>query len=324
LHRQVGEDLVAKARWFAVALVALVGVGCGGSSGQRVAVEATPVAMRRAAQSTLAKGTSKVDFTIRMTIQAHDVAMTGTGAMDPSNKRFQMSFDAKDLFAQAAGSSGGTPPPAVASAFDQPIEVILDHAVMYMHFPALASLAGGGKEWLKFDLTAANKNVGSLLGSGSGGAFGSDPSSFLQFLEGAGKVSQVGQEDVRGVSTTHFSGSYTLKDALAALPADQRDKAEQAIKNLNLSTDAETQDIPFDAWIDADGLVRRIETRFDFSKLAPPGAATPLGSMDETLEFFDFGSPVDIQLPSDDQVQDLSALVANASSRFSSVASSIN
>jgi hypothetical protein len=304
------------------AAILVVTVGCGGSSsGQKVVVDATPVAIRHAAQTTLAKGTSKVDFTITMTIQGQDVSLAGTGLMDPANKRFEMSFDIKDLFTKLG--RGASVPPEVASSLDQPLEVIVDQTVMYMHFAVLASLGGEGKEWIKIDLAAANKDLGDLIGSG-GGAFGSDPSSFLQFLEGAGKVTKVGEEDVRGVHTTHFSGSYTLQDALSAMPDDQRDKAERAFKSLGLSSDAETQEIPFDVWIDADGLIRRLQTAFDLAKLAPPGSAAQVGSISETLDFHDFGSPVDIQLPSDDEVQDLSALAANASTKFSSVASSIS
>ena len=307
------------ARVLAVAAILAVAAACGGSSGQQVVVDATPAGLRHAAQSTLAKGTSKVEFTMSMTVQGHDVTMNGTGAMDPANKRFSMTFDAKDLFAQLAGSS--SVPADVSAAFDQPIEVLVDQTVMYMHFAALASLVPGGKEWIKIDLAAANKDIGDLLGSG-GGAFGSDPSAFLQFLEGAGKVSQVGTEDVRDVSTTHFSGSYTMKDALAALPEDQRAKAEQAFGRLGLSPDAQTQEIPFDVWIDSDGLVRRMETSLDFAKLAPARGPAALGAMSTRMEYFDFGSAVDINVPGDDEVQDLSSLTPG--SKFSTVASSIN
>lgn len=310
------------ARAIAVGVVVMVvAVGCGGSSGEKVTVDATPAALRHAAQVTLDKGTSKVEFTVTMTIQGHEVTLPGTGAMDPANKVFDMSFDAKDLFTKLAGDK--SVPPEVASSFDQPIEVIVDHTVMYMHFALLAALGGGGKEWVKIDLAAANKDVGDLLGGG-GGAFGADPSSFLQFLEGTGKVTEVGTEDVRGSKTTHFSGSYTMKDALAALPADQRDKAEKAFTNLGLSADAESQEIPFDAWVDGDGLVRRIETSFDPSTLAPAGgnAALP-GKLSMRMEFFDFGAPVGFHIPSDDEVQDLSNLVSQGS-KFRTTASSIN
>lgn len=303
----------------AIAVVLLA--GCGQSTGTKVLTDATPEALRHAAQTTLAGGTSKLEFTMSMTVQGHDVTMKGTGQMDPAAKRMSMSFDAKDLFSQLAGDS--SVPPEASAMFDQPIDMVLDQTVMYMHFPLLASVAGGGKEWLKIDLAAANESLGDLVaGGGGGGAFGSDPSAFLQFLEGTGKVTKIGDEDVRGVRTTHFSGTYTMKEALAALPEDQRAKAERAFGQLGLSTDAQTEEIPFDAWIDAGGLVRRLDTSFDFTKLATGGGNPGLGAMSMSMQFFDFGAPVDIQVPSDDEVQDMSALLGG--SKFSATASSIN
>jgi hypothetical protein len=258
------------------------------------------------------------------TIGGHDVTLHGTGQLDPANKRFAMSFDAKELFDTVAGSA--SIPPDVAAAFDKPLDVIIDGTVMYLHFPLLAQLGGGDKQFVKFDLAAAGRGIGDVIGGGAGGAFGSDPSAFLQFLEGAGKVSDAGQEDVNGVRTTHLTGTYTLADALAQLPADRRDKVDQAFKGLGLSSDAEAQAIPFDVWIDADGLVRKMQTSIDLSTLAPPStASTPLpalGTMTISMEFNDFGAPVAIQIPTDDQVQDLSGVLGG--SKFSSVASSIN
>jgi hypothetical protein len=291
---------------------------CGASSGQKVKIEATPVALRKAAETTLAKGTSKVAFTMSMSIQGQDITLSGTGQLDPANKRFEMSFDAKELFNQLAASSSLSP--NEAASFDKPIDVIIDGTVMYMHFPLFAQLGGGDKEFVKFDLAAAGNGVGDVLGGGVGGAFGSDPSSFLQFLEGAGKVTEVGSEDVDGVSTTHFSGSYTLADALAQLPADRRDKVEKSFEGLGLTADAEAQEIPFEVWIDGDGLVRKMTTSLDMSKLAS-SSPNPLGATTMTMKFSDFGAPVDIQIPQDDQVQDFSSVFG---SKFSTVASSIN
>jgi hypothetical protein len=308
----------------AVAMVtATLTAGCGGSSStaQKVNVDATPVGLRHAAETTLAKGSSKVEFTVGMTIQGREVTMAGTGAMDPANKRFMMSFDARQMFEQLGASS--SVPDSVKAAFDKPIEVLVDGTVMYMHFAAFGAMTGSSKEWIKLDLAAANEDASALLGGG-GGAFGSDPTSFLQFLEGAGKVTKVGEEDVRGVHTTHFSGSYTLEDALAALPADQRDKARRAFDGFGVSDEAKTQPIPFEAWVDDEGLVRRIETSFDPSTLGSSATRSPVGKTTMRIEFFDFGAPVDLELPSDDEVQDLSQLLAGASSQFSTVGSSID
>jgi hypothetical protein len=163
-----------------------------------------------------------------------------------------------------------------------------------------------------------------LFGAAGDGPIGSDPSSFLRFLQGAGKVMQVGDEDIRGVHTAHFSGSYSLEDALTSLPEDQRDTAERAFKGLGLPDDARSTQVPFDAWVDDDGLIRRVETVVDPSTFAPSDASgPPVGRTSVRVEYFDFGEPVDIQIPSDDEVQDLSKMFDGLSSRFSTTGSSL-
>lgn len=309
-----------------IALVAVLTAGCGGSSGQKVTIDATPAAMRKSAEATLDKGPFKLQFTMDMSFAGQALSLPGTGVMDPPNKRFQIDFDAKDLFTKIL-SAHGTPPPDVLAAFDQPFTEILDGTVLYMRIPAPTKTGGTGrKQWLKVDLASANNTLAEALGSGGTGAFGADPSSFVQFLEGAGKVTKVGEEDVRGVKTTHFSGSYTLKDSLASLPSDRRDKVEKAFEGLGLPSSAEDQEMPFDAWLSDDGLVRRVQTTIDPSTFAPnasASAAAPIGKVSVSMELYDFGTSVDIQTPSDDEVQDVSSLASSAGSTFSSVASSI-
>ena len=304
-----------------VGVLAVLVAGCGGSSDQKVTIDATPAALRKSAEATLNKGTAKVDFTMDIAVLGQNITLRGTGVMDPPHKRFQLDFDAKDLFTKLLGANG-TPPPEVQSELDKPLTEIIDGTVFYMHFPLLARSGGNGKEWLKIDLASTNSDLGAVLGSGGGGAFGSDPSSFLQFLEGAGKVTKVGEEDVRGVKTTHLSGSYTLKDALSSLPEDRREKVEKAFEGLGVPTSAEDQEIPFDAWVGDDGLVRRLQTSIDPSAFTASQTSTT-GKVSFSIEFFDFGMPTDITVPADDEVTDLASLRSGAGSKFSSVASSI-
>ena len=306
-----------------VALAACVAAGCSSSSStaQKVKVEATPVGLRNAAEATLAEGTSKVELTMDALIAGKAVTMTGTGAIDQANKRFSMTFDISDLRGQLGPSQ--SVPELLSSAFDEPMELIVDGTTMYMKFAVLAALTGSGKKFVKVDLSA-NQDVGSLLGGGGSGPLGSDPSSFLRFLQGAGKVTQVGVEDVRGVNTTHFSGTYDLEDALASLPEEQRDAAERAFKGLGLPEGARSTPIPFDAWIDDEGLVRRVETSVDASTFASSDATgAPVGKTTVRVEYFDFGEPVDIQIPSDDEVQDLSKMFEGFSSSFTTTGSSL-
>lgn len=318
-----------RTRIWGLALVVLVlgtaacGNGSSVSSGQRVTIEATPAAMQRAADATIAQ-TAKVDFTMSMHMFGQDLSVDGTGAMDPANKRFTLSFSMGDLFKQLSRSASSSVPPGVASSFDEPMTVLVDGTTMYMHFPLFAPLASNDKDWIKIDTSSSG--LGQLLGgaNGPGGGIGSDPSSLVQFLRGADKVTEVGPEEIRGETTTHFTGTYSMKDALAATPEDRRSTIENAMKQLGVSDDALAQEIPFDAWLDSAGRVRRFVMTMDMSKLAPGKTPTLVGSaMTMSMEFYDFGTDVQLDIPSDDQVTDLSAMFNAASSKFSSVSSSI-
>jgi len=275
-----------------VAALAFVAAACGGSSCEHVTLEATPAAMRKAAEATLDKGTSKIDLSMQTTIAGKDLAVTGTGVVDQPNKKLQIDLD--------------------LSSVGQHITEIQDGTVIYSRSPAFAKLAAG-KEWIKFDLARSNSPFSDLVGGSGAGPLGSDPSSFMQFLEGAGKVHQVGSDDVRGARTTHFSGSYTLNDALNAMPADRRQKLQAAFTALGLPESAGDTPIPFDAWIGDDGLVRRLSTTVDRSQLSTD-SNTRVGKMSMTLELYDFGTSVDIHPPADDEVRDLSSLLPTTSS----------
>src|SRR6476620_3802159 len=101
----------------------LLSAACSGSAREKVTVGATAEAMRRSAQATLDKGTSRVETNTTMSILGREVNLTSTGVQDPAHKRFQMDIDAKDLFSQVTGDR--SLPPGAATAFDQPLTVVL-------------------------------------------------------------------------------------------------------------------------------------------------------------------------------------------------------
>jgi hypothetical protein len=125
----------------------------------------------------------------------------------------------------------------------------------------------------------------------------------LAFLRGAVKVLPYGGQEIRGVSTTRYSLVVDLPLAVANSPAAERpalEAADQAIGPVLW---------PVDVWLDAQGRVRHLEMAED------PEARTtttkgnvvvfrdtgnPLPFTD--LDFYDFGTPAKISVPSGDQV----------------------
>jgi hypothetical protein len=155
---------------------------------------------------------------------------------------------------------------------------------------------------VKIDLATAGRSVGVDINSLSQ-AQASDPSQTLDYLRGAADdVTNVGTEDVRGTTTTHYRAVVDLNKAAKLSPA-----ASDAIKSTIKLLGSATQ--PVDVWVDGEGRVRRMQYTVDLSKTkaasSVPGAA---GTVTFTLEVFDFGAPVQATVPAADQIVDLSAL----------------
>ena len=116
-------------------------------------------------------------------------------------------------------------------------------------------------------------------------------------FEGVGNVQKLGKEDVRGVSTTHYRGALSVADQVERA----RDKGED-----NIASVAEKDGGPMrvEAWIDADGLVRRM--RLIHSQPAEQGKE-PL-TVDMRVDFFDFGFEPKIEVPDSSEVFDATDL----------------
>ena len=133
--------------------------------------------------------------------------------------------------------------------------------------------------------------LGSVGGSG-GGAM--DPGAFLEQLRAVdGDVEEVGRLEVRGVSTTRFAATYTLADALAAMPEDQADALEQMYASLPRSFLDTEQAV--DVFVDDDGLVRRMQVATASSDVE----GLPLPSTTTIMDWFDFGADVTVTAPTD-------------------------
>jgi hypothetical protein len=162
---------------------------------------------------------------------------------------------------------------------------------MYMKMPSLTSALPGGKPWVKFDLRAAAKSAGVDLGSL--GAV--DPKQGLQQLLASGDVKKIGTDTIGGVETTHYRAVIDMTRA-AKVPAPQRKQLRQLLKGMHGSA-------PVDVWIDADGRVRRESMSFDY------GAGLQNAQASMTMDFTDFGAPVDVAVPAADEVTDMSSLL---------------
>ena len=266
-----------------LALAALP-LACGGES------LSPQAAVAQAATKYEEAGSSRVSMSATTTgVPGGPFTFTAEGEFD--RERGRMTMDMSEL----GEATGG--------AFAGELEMILDDLVMYMKFPeAITEQLPGGKSWVRIDLREAGKEFGidleELLQVQQG-----DPSQSLQYLRGASDdFEEVGEEEVRGVETTHYRGTIDLHKAVEQLPQDARESFERAIDLIG------TDELPLDVWIDDDGMARRMKYEQPL-----PSAGGEKGAMELTMEFFDFGVDVDVEPPPSDEVIDIKELIGAGS-----------
>ena len=273
---------------------ALLFAACGDPAG------ASPLAMvQHSSDATAAAKTARISMTMDGG-QLNNVSFDGI--FDFAADRMQMTLDAGEL-----GIPGAT----------GEVEVIADFgeaAFQYVRFPGLAEMLGG-KSWMKMDLAAALKTVcpdvdlTALLQAQSG-----DPTSGLEMLEGAERVTHLGDAEVRGERTEHYQVVVNLKKAADNAPAAERE-AMRMFADMYTSPE-QTADV----WLDEQGRVRRYAQSIDFASMKLPSClssaseqeANPFkGATKFTVEMYDFDAAPGVELPPESDVADMADVLAD-------------
>jgi len=269
-----------------VALVA-VSAGCGGAGPP--ALRGDPQAVvRAAADRTLAAGTARVDVTVA--VDTAGTGMSGTGVADlaagtarltlartgtaaPRADNFAVVVDGATDYVEATGGPGGMPQTT----------------------PATPWLAGTPRQ-LAISARDRMAPLDTLL-------VRPGAATDLAFLRGAVKVLPYGGQEIRGANTFRYSIDVDLRQAIATSPASQRPALEAAYQAIGPVL------WPADVWLDDQGRVRHLElaedpelhtttTRGNVIIFKDTGNALPFTDLD----FYDFGTPAKISVPSRDQV----------------------
>ncbi len=117
----------------------------------------------------------------------------------------------------------------------------------------------------------------------------------LSYLRGiSGEVRTEGHDVLRGVTTTRYGATVDLgRSAGLRGDAAQRAALQHARAQFGLAK------FPVTVWIDAAGRMRKMALSIDLAAVAAKAGA-PAGSrpkIDESIELYDFGAPVDVQPP---------------------------
>jgi hypothetical protein len=266
-------------------LLALAASACGGETGGDSAVtgssSSAQSAVASAGQKSSDAGSARASFTANFS-GATSGTMTGEGEF--SNREGHLTLDMSDLGGGAFG--------------DGTAELTFSDLVYYMKLPQGAGLPlPPGKEWFKIDLKQLGQTQGLDLEQLTQ-LSQSDPSQALDFLQGASDdFHEVGTENVRGEKTTHFAGTIDLNKVAENAPADLAEEYKK------LAEQAPSPTVPMDVWIGDDGYVHKL--RFE-QKLSAGASMT----MEE--ELYDWGTDVNVTVPSDDEAVDLTQLLGQS------------
>lgn len=123
-----------------------------------------------------------------------------------------------------------------------------------------------------------------------------DVTAGLQALSGVSDdATEVGQEDVRGEPTTRYSGTLDAAAALDVVQGPLRDQLDKVLAGSDVAR------VPFDAWIDEQGRIRRLDQTLTITNPELKGQELEVSSR---LEVYDFGVEVDVTAPPASAVRD--------------------
>ena len=252
----------------AAGLMVCVCVGAAGCAGTGSAAEdpraSDPVeTLRHAAGILVDAGTSKASTSMEMATGGTRVTIRGEGGYD---YRKQVG----SLRVQLPQTPAGT-------AEHRPITELLAPGALFMKNRGAGVPAD---KWVRVDTAALSD--GNLV---TGGA--TDPYAAAELLLGTRTATGLGRTEFAGVEVRHYRGTADL--AAAAKGASEGVRASLAAAAKGFATAA----VPFDAYLDDQGRIRKIRYRFSFVN----GREKSTVAVASTTLLYDFGAPVDVRLP---------------------------
>jgi hypothetical protein len=257
----------------AAGLVMGVCLGAGGCVGSGALAEdargGDPVEIVRAAADTLvAERSSKARTSMEMAAGGTRVTIRGEGVYDFGKQLGRL----KVLLPQD---------PAGKTAH-RPITELLAPGALFM------KNRGAGvptDKWVRVDTRTLSD--GNLV---TGGA--TDPLAAAELLRGARTASYVGESEVGGFAVRHYRGTADLRRAAEDASAANKAALAAAAKGFA------AEQVPFDVYLDGQGRIRKVRHRFSFVN----GQQKTAVAVASTTLLYDFGAPVDVELPDDEDI----------------------
>jgi hypothetical protein len=296
---------VSSVSGLAVIAVSVMNMFSSGNPANAVDLHTTPIAAVTAAGGVTDRaGSAQVDSLLTMTTPA--VPAEGKKPAAPAKTATMHGTGQYDF-----GKQSGTINLTLGNGA---LEEVLTPAALYMRSAAAPTAATPAKPWTRVE--ADKSSDGNLV---SGGAV-SPALAFAMLAATEPGVKSVGQDKVRGVPVAHYQGTLDLRQAASApdsalnsaLNPALNPEAGTASKGLrpedaaavkkalaNAARAFATTKVPFDAYLDEQGRLRRFVAVFSF---AIPGPAKSVVQVTSATELFGFGTPVAVATPVASQI----------------------
>ncbi|MFF5959394.1 hypothetical protein [Streptomyces luteogriseus] len=266
-HRRTGAAVVT------AVLLAGAGLGAAGcSGGDAVAGDSrggdAVVTLRKAADRLIGAGSSRARTSMEMAAGGTRVTIRGAGVYDYRKRMGQL----KVLLPQD--------PAGVAER--RPITELLAPGALFM------KNRGAGvppDKWVRVDTRTLSD--GNLV---TGGA--TDPFTAAEVLLGTRTATYVGRTEVAGTGVRHYRGTAHLGDAARRASDGNKGPLKAAAEGFA------TAEVPFDAYLDDEGRIRKVRHRFSFLN----GQQKRPVAVASTTLLYDFGASVRVRLPRADDI----------------------
>jgi hypothetical protein len=240
-----------------------------------------------AANRTTAEGTSRIELegSIELEGLEEPIDFRGEGAADFGAGTSRVTLDMSEL-AEAS--------PAYGPSENWRGEVYYEGEAVFVRLPAISVSLPEAREWVKVDAETLQELGGAQFSA-------PDPDEFLHFAGAAGSPETLGEEQIRGVETTHLRAEVRVDDLPTALPPERRKGMEAYARRLSF---AGLDSFPLDVWVDGDGIIRRLRAEYDNME-----TGTKEADMSFAMELYDLGEDIVVKPPSPDRVSDIADLI---------------
>ena len=265
----------------------LVGLAEHGGSNTAGGTQSIRATLAQASAHTLGRGTARLAMGFRIQVQAAGVDQTTDEALQGEGDLTHRLIDMSVVSGPGTGS-----------------ETRVVDGVLYEKLaPSQPRSPAITTPWVSVAAALPN-GTGTVPGLQGG----SDPTQTLTQLESLSNgavtgADKLGSTDIRGVSTDEYRLNLDVAKAQA-----QAQAGAASIGGLTGGTlpAMEFHALAITVWVDAEGLIRRQEVTEDISASVRGIDARVRG--DITMDFWDFGVPVDIQAPPSSQVTPITSL----------------